>query len=329
MASFQWIRYLALLLAAFLNVGCALFTKAQELSQEFVLPERAPVLEEASWTASDGLTLSYRSWRPEKEPEMVLLGVHGISGAAQDYEGLAKHLRQAVGSIAIYAPNLRGQGQDPREKMRGDLESGRRWRQDLEEFSRLLQARHPAARMVWFGESLGSVIVLNAFVEREAREVRVDALVLSSPIVHLRSKLPVWKELLFRSAALVMPTFRVALDQLGDEQAKEARVTATSIHQEQAKKTPWAVESYTLRQLEQIGAMVRRADENAAQIQVPLLVLYGGNDIFQEPWVIERFFQRVPAVDKEKRFYPEGYHLLLYDKVRQQVRQDVATWLQR
>ena len=52
-----------------------------------------PQLAEKQYTSFDGDPFGYQKWVPSKgEPTMVIIGVHGISGYADDYKNLREHL---------------------------------------------------------------------------------------------------------------------------------------------------------------------------------------------------------------------------------------------
>src|SRR5277367_4657916 len=94
------------------------------------------------WTAPDGECFPYSVWESETQPpRAIIVAVHGLSGAALDYEPLANHL---IGDgITTYALELRGQGNDPVTERRGDLASLEQWFADLRAFFALVRGQHP------------------------------------------------------------------------------------------------------------------------------------------------------------------------------------------
>ena len=61
----------------------------------------------------DGDRLPYTTWMPKTAPDQIIIGVHGISGAASDYKPLGDHLLANLPGTALYAAETRGQGNDP------------------------------------------------------------------------------------------------------------------------------------------------------------------------------------------------------------------------
>ena len=110
------------------------------------------------WKSPDGEAFSYSLWAadvpPGQAPRAVVVAVHGLSGAALDYEPLGSHL--ARHGVATYALELRGQGNDPVPQRRGDLEQIGDWFADLSAFFALVRGLQPGARFYYYGESMGA-----------------------------------------------------------------------------------------------------------------------------------------------------------------------------
>ncbi len=79
----------------------------------------------------------------------VVITVHGLSGAASDFWMLDESLPPR--GIAVCGLELRGMGNDPDVKQRGDIPSVRIWERDLLTFHNLVRARHPGVPvyLVW------------------------------------------------------------------------------------------------------------------------------------------------------------------------------------
>ena len=130
------------------------------------------------WKAPDGETFSYSFWAadlpPDQRPRAVVVAVHGLSGAALDYEPLARHL--AKHGVVTFALELRGQGNDPVPARRGDLARIEDWFADLSAFFSLVRSRHPGAQIYYYGESMGAALLTRFLAqaggERSARRPR-------------------------------------------------------------------------------------------------------------------------------------------------------------
>ncbi|HSP43653.1 MAG TPA: alpha/beta fold hydrolase [Luteolibacter sp.] len=280
-------------------------------------------------TEGKGETFGYRKWVAAKtEPDVVIIGLHGFCGASADYSNLGNHLLRHQPRTALYAYELRGQGSDPIVERRGDIGHPREWYGDLLAFTQLVRERHPRARVVWFGESMGALIAAHAWREAPDGAPPCDALVFSSPIVRFRDDIPTWTPALVQVAATALPLARVSLNTLSGGQ--DVQMTQTTVHGEQAKKNPYHVEQHTLRLIGALTGLVAGMNDCATTIDVPVLVLHGGRDFFNTDSDVRGFVARVPETTSVVyRDYPDAYHLLMYDERRDRIFRDIERWLTR
>ncbi len=274
-------------------------------------------------------TFEYQSWVHTRDPETVLIGIHGFCGAAVDFENLGRHMMRHQPEVAVYAYEIRGQGRDPLEERRGDIDDPDYWSSDLETFTAMLRRRHPDANIVWFGESMGALIAAHTVADSVRRGERpaCDALALSSPIVKFPDDFPTWKKDLVLTASRIAPGARVELDSLHDD---EVPMTGSSTHGSQSQTNPWHIERHTLRMLGSLAGLIDEMPENARSFPVPTLVLHGGRDFFSRPEDVKAFTGCVPIRSgRTRRFYPDGHHLLMYDEGRERMFRDVGSWLEK
>jgi alpha-beta hydrolase superfamily lysophospholipase len=306
------------------------------LTQCAVMPARShpPRLHPATWSAGDGKSLPYTHWpavagearRSVAEAKLVLVCVHGLSGASSDFWPLGQELPKQ--GIAIYGMELRGQGRDPEVTARGDIRSRREWMRDLREFSKLVSAEHPGVPVFWLGESLGSLIVLHTVTDGPHEEFALPrGIILLSPAIALREGLPRWKGHVARAASLVAPWHRIPLAQLDPGQVPDMRITSVSTQASQAPLTPHLVPAHSLRLLREVHSLMAGSHTAAARLTLPVLVLYTPNDPVASQRQIERWFDHIDSLDKTPLFFPKDYHLILHDENRWQAVGDIADWL--
>ncbi|NIP97408.1 MAG: hypothetical protein GWO24_29825, partial [Akkermansiaceae bacterium] len=108
-------------------------------------PGPQPTLSATTFTSYDGDHFPYQNWVPDREPTIVVIGFHGIAGASTDLRNLGEYLLEHLPGAAVYAPDLRGQGNDPDVSRRGDIGHPREWFNDAYTFTRLVRARHAGA----------------------------------------------------------------------------------------------------------------------------------------------------------------------------------------
>jgi alpha-beta hydrolase superfamily lysophospholipase len=274
-------------------------------------------------------TFGYRTWkRKGVEPDLVVIGIHGFCGASVDYANLGNHLLQNQPKTAVYAYEVRGQGSDPIHARRGDIGDPAQWYADLEAFTQLVEERHPDAKIIWYGESMGALIATHALHAAPTGKPPCDGLVLSSPIVRFKNDIEPWKIALVQVAATTLPLARVSLGTIAPEQ--DVQMTQESMHLEQAQTNPYHVEKHTLRLLGTLAKLIDGMNACAAELEVPVLVLHGGKDYFNDDSDMRGFIARIPpGVSKTYRNYPSAYHLLMYDERRSRIFRDVERWLNK
>lgn len=280
------------------------------------------------WNAPDGETFSYSSWGAEPQPRAVVVAVHGLSGAALDFEPLGRHFEKH--RIATFAPELRGQGNDPRPVRRGDLARIEDWFADLSAFFSFVRCRYPDAQIYYYGESMGAALLTRFLAQ--AREVDQPAgLVLASPVVAMPSKPSWWQELLFRFFLRVRPSHRIDVRKFTkrDRDKPSKWVTRDEAHRRWFETAPHKIDRYTVRFFKCLHDLISGCFEAAPKIHVPVLVVYAANDVFIPPTRVEQFFARLGSHGKELRFFPESYHLLLHDHDKAEVLDRIEAWLLR
>jgi len=304
--------------ALLLLTGCA----------SFGVRARPALRADGRWTSFDGKDMPWRCWLPGKgEPvRAVIITIHGLSGAASDFWLLGERLPKA--GYAVYGYELRGQGHDPDPSKRGDIMEAREWLLDLAQFHQLVKARHPRSRIIWYGESLGSLIALHAADRKRAQAVP-DALVLAAPAAGLRIEPGELERFLIKTSSRLMPRVKVTLGDLAGVEEDKLRVTSGSTHGEQMKVTPHHVSAFTLRLLREIGNLIDSNPRAARRLDMPVLMLASPHDIVASPEQVQGLFRDLGSKQKRLLWYTRSYHLLLHDVQREEVVEDLERWITR
>lgn len=271
-------------------------------------------------------TFGYRTWKRDHfDQDIVIIGIHGFCGASVDYSNLGTYLVKRQPNTAVYAYEVRGQGSDPIYERRGDIGDPSQWYKDLEAFTQLVKERHPKAKIVWYGESMGALIATHAICSAPSGNPPCDALVLSSPIVRFNNHTEPWKIALIQVVGVTLPLARVGVETLSG--GGDVQMTQQSHHSEQSKTNSYNIEKHTVRLLAALARLIDGMNGCAAKIQVPTLVLHGDKDYFNTDYDVRGFVARIPTnVSTTYHNYPNAYHLLMYDEKRDKIFRDVAKW---
>ncbi len=277
------------------------------------------------WAARDGKVLPFTRWAsPAHAPRAVLICIHGLSGAASDFWPIGESLPRD--GFAVYGLQLRGQGNDPDPSRRGDIRSRKQWLDDLEDFTALVQRRHPGRPVFWYGESLGALIAVHAAAQKNFL-APPQGIILGSPVVALRPNLQLnrLKNFALRALLHFLPGQRISLESLGNA---EVQVTSHTTHRDQMQHTAHYVPTFTLRLFAEIEQLIKQAPAAAARLQIPLLILYTPHDPLVSQQAVENFYAHIPSPSKSKAFFPQSYHLILHDSERDRALLIVRRWLE-
>jgi alpha-beta hydrolase superfamily lysophospholipase len=258
----------------------------------------------------------------------VVITVHGLSGAAMDFWMLEDDWPPQ--GIAVYGLQLRGMGNDPDKRARGDIKSGAVWQKDLLTFHTLVRERHPGVPIFWYTESLGTLIALHTvsdFMGDKAADLRPAGVILSSPAAGLRLRPKGAKATALYALIAMMPWMKVNLEKLAGVNDKDIRVTHDTTYAAQMAVTSHFVSHFSLRLLGEIDKMMRGLPDAAARFHLPVIVLASPNDVIASEEQVADFFQQIASSDKTIRWYRKSYHLLLHDTERQEVLSDATEWV--
>ncbi len=286
--------------------------------------------QQKTYTSFDGDRFPYSQWGNCKTPSTIIIAVHGINGAACDYSGLGNYIEQHLPQAALYAPETRGQGNDPNIRRRGDIYHAQEWYKDLTTFSNIIRGQHPESKVVWCGESMGSLIVTHTLAEHKSSPSApplCDGLILLSPVVDLSHQIPAWKHRCANLISALFPRLRFSLTALSGEDA--VKVTQGSDdHETQAATNSYWIPKFTLRLLSTLGNLIKAMPQCATRIDLPTLIINGGNDYFTPPQYVESFIHHFPNPSNvQHRYFPNAYHLLMYDEQRQEIFANIVEWI--
>jgi len=291
-------------------------------------------------TAGDGTQLALHRWPvPPASAKAVVMIVHGASEHAARYDRFARFLNER--GYAVYAMDLRGHG-STRLRSGALLDAGpdawNRFVEDQKWLRDLIAREYPGKKLVLFGHSMGSGIAQD-YMTRYGRSV--DAYVLSGT---------------FYGPALPDEVLKAA-----DEAARKAPLEPSPIFAglfanfnkpfsdkpgfEWLSRDPAEVASYvgdplcgkpfgnelTRDFLRGLSSM--RAPEVEARIpkDIPIHIISGDLDpVGENTRSVMALIDRYRALGLTKvtyKFYPQARHELLNETNRDEVQNDLLTWL--
>ncbi|HET6577166.1 MAG TPA: alpha/beta hydrolase [Gemmatimonadales bacterium] len=269
--------------------------------------------QESWYEGAQGERLFLRAWRPAGKSRAAAIFLHGLGDHSGLYPMIAETLVPC--GLAVYAPDLRGNGRSPGP--RGHVDSWSDFREDLHRLVARVRPAEPGAPLFLLGNSLGGLIVLDYALGYPGGLRGVMAL--SPPLGEIG--VPPALLALGRIASRIWPRFSLetGMDLTGlsrDPEVVRGVLADPLFHRRGTARLSTEV----------VGA-IARVQEQAPRFPLPVLVMHGSADRMVRPDGSRRFIHRVGHPDKELIEYDGSYHALLADFDRERVLADLSDWI--
>lgn len=265
----------------------------------------------------DGGHIPVRIWKAKAPERGLILALHGFNDSRDAWEMTAPAF--AAAGFTVWAPDQRGFGGAPdRGNWAGE---GRMVRDTAAELA--VMAKENPGRPLWLmGESMGGAVAMLTIRSGQSHEVLLPPLagtVLLAPAV--------WKPGVVADAALDLLT---ALFPDGRVTGREVPVHVVASDNVSALirlyLDPLTLHSTKLVALKGLVSLTEDAADAAPAMQGAVLLLYGDHDQLVPPSQMAPVWRRLPS-GVRRDVITGGHHLLLRDRNRQLVVQDILTWL--
>lgn len=253
-------------------------------------------------------------WPAAGETHATVLMVHGYGEHCGRYQNPVAALWPR--GFELFGFDYRGHGQAGGR--RGHVDHFAEYLDDLDRALELARAR--GKRPVFLlGHSLGGLISARYVIERGKD---LAGLVLSSPFLGLKAKLPALKLAVGRTASKWMPRLTLKND-----------LDLSALSRDPAVGEAYARDRFvhrvaTARWFTETSAAQDRCLHEAAAITLPVLVYAGDADAIADTAATRAVFDRIASKDKTLKVYPGGYHELMNDTCKGEVLKTLGDWLE-
>lgn len=267
-----------------------------------------------NFTGPGGLSLFEHWWRPKDGVRANVILVHGLKDHGGRYDHVVEWLARC--GYAVYAPDLRGHGKSDGERFYVD--SFDEYVDDLDVFVGRIRRREPDRPMFLLGHSMGGAVASRFVLEREPD---LRGLILSAPALEPNenvSPVLIWLSGVISFLFPRAPVTKVDVKALSHlpEVIEAARKDPLSNDRPAPARTGYEI----------LQAM-RRIQEKAHGITLPVLLMHGTEDHLTNPRGSERLFELAGSEDKELKLYEGLYHEILNEEEWERVLGDIADWL--
>ena len=270
--------------------------------------------EAGSFPSLDSVTLYEQWWRPEGEPKAGIILVHGLAEHSGRYLPVIDRLSQH--GYAVDTFDLRGHGKSNGIPIL--VSSFDDYLTDLDVFLDRVRARLPGKPLFLLGHSMGGAITALYAISHQPQ---VRGIILSAPSVKLSSDVSPLLQKASSALAHVLP-----------------RLKTMKIKRRHISRDPAVVEAYDgdplvyrkgilLKTGSELIKATRRIRSRAQEFSFPVLILQGTDDKLADPDINKWFYETISSNDRTLKLYEGLYHEVMNEPEKEQVLQDVITWL--
>jgi alpha-beta hydrolase superfamily lysophospholipase len=269
---------------------------------------------EETFLGQSGLELYSQSWHPSGKTRAKLTIVHGVAEHSDRYMNLVNGLVEP--GYALYAYDQRGHGKS--EGQRGYIESWSEYRADLGTFLNLVRKSEPSVPVFLYGHSMGALVILD-YLLNESNGVQ-GAILSGSPIDSSQATSPALI-LTARLLSRIWPTFSLATPIQPSQLSCDARVVQAY------QEDPSVFKVLTVRWGTEYLATQEWVKEHASEIELPVLIIHGGEDTLCAPQSSEFLFEAFRSEDKTLKIYPSYFHEVHNEPGNVTVIEDINNWI--
>jgi alpha-beta hydrolase superfamily lysophospholipase len=269
---------------------------------------------ERSFDGVGGVRIVYDVWTPATTPRAVIVLSHGIFEYARRYDHVAQRFGEA--GLVTYALDHRGHGRSGGKRVLcKDISE---YTGDFDSLVGIAAREHPGCKRIVLGHSMGGGIVFANGVERPDS---YDLMVLSGPAVAAQAAVPPMLALAAKVFGAVLPGLPV---QELDSGAVSRDPDVVAAYDSDPLVYHGKVPAGIARALLVVGQTM---PQRAAALTAPLLIVHGEQDRLIPVDGSRRLVDAVGSSDVELKVYPGLYHEVFNEPEREQVLDDVVSWI--
>ena len=261
-----------------------------------------------------GVRIVYDVWTPDISPRAVVVHSHGLGEYARRYDHVAQRFGEA--GLVTYALDHRGHGRSGGKRML--VRNITEYTADFATLVGIASREHPGLKRAVLGHSMGGGIVFAYGVERPDD---YDMMVLSGPAVAAQDQVSPLLAFAAKVLGVIVPGLPVQdldVNAISRDPAVVAAYNADPLVYH--GRVPTGIG----RALLQVGETM---PQRAPALTAPLLVVHGSDDRLIPVAGSRRLVECVGSTDVQLKVYPGLYHEVFNEPERDQVLDDVVSWI--
>ena len=261
-----------------------------------------------------GAKLYWQKWLPETEPKAIIMLVHGYAEHSGRYTHVAQHLTDK--GYGVYALDHWGHGQSDGEG--GFVPAFSVMLDGLDAFYEVVRSEQPDLPIALIGHSMGGLMSVLWLTKNQDR---LAVAVLSGPAIVAADPPSGFVMAIGGLLSKLTPRFGV-IPPLAEGISRDKAVV------EAYKNDPLVYQGKMgARLANELLMGMNAAQENAAQITLPILFMHGDEDALAAPEGSRLLNETVGSADKQLIEYSGLYHEIFNEPEQAKVLTDLTDWL--
>lgn len=269
---------------------------------------------EGTFQGDAGLELYHQSWHPDNDYQAVILIIHGVAEHSDRYINVVDNL--VPRGYAAYTYDQRGHGKSPGK--RGYIDSWDQYRIDFKKFIDLVHQQEPGIPVYAYGHSQGALTILDYLINES--NGFAGTIVSGAPLSSDDAASP----LLVATAKVlsrVWPTYSL------DSPINASQLSCDAREVQKYQDDPAVFKTLTARWGTEYLKVQAEVRNNASRIELPILILHGGDDALCDPMGSQYLYDQVSSTDKTLKIYPSYFHEIHNEPGHITVMEDMDAWM--
>lgn len=273
-------------------------------------------MEKGHFEVSNSPELYYQHWRCEADADAVVLLVHGLGEHCARYQTVAEVLTAA--NIAVCGFDLPGHGNSPGHA--GFVDSFDDFNTAVLSFRQNVESWYPGKPVFLLGHSMGGLVSSLVLLKNQAQ---FAGCILSGPAI-MSPLQPGFVQMAMISvlSKLAPKAGVLQLDAKGvsrDAAVVEAYINDPLVHHGKV----------SARLVKELFKSMQAVQDQAASIEIPMLLLHGGADSMAAPAGSEFLHQHISSEDKSVEIFDGLYHEIFNEPESADIHAKLVVWIKQ
>jgi acylglycerol lipase len=269
------------------------------------------------FSGDKNLKIFYRNLSAEKEKARLVIA-HGLGEHSGRYDRVINRL--VPEGLSIWALDFCGHGRSGGK--RGHIESFGQYIADIDKLIDIAAEDAPQDTKIFLlGHSLGGLIALNYGLRLPDK---LNGLIVSSPVLAFKVKVPAFKITLGKVMSAIWPGLSMANELDPTKISHDTSVVDAYI------QDPLVHNRVTARWFTEFVSAMAWVQKSVTKMKVPILMQIAGNDFLVDAGASETFFNHLLLKDKTIHIYRELFHEVFNETADEsaEVLDDLHAWIE-